>query len=84
MTKPKRVRDLILVYLLDNGEKTISDISRNTCCTFSSVIKNINELEKLEMITKEALDGRSKNIILTKNGIEFANTVKKYYKLGGE
>ena len=64
---------LILVEILNNrtGECYASGLAKKTDCTYSHVVKLLNEYTKAGLLTRKQY-GRTKTIILTKKGTEVA------------
>ncbi len=63
----------ILYTVCDAGEKCpLAEISRKTGLSKQTVHSAVHKLEKENIIYLEAADGKSKNVCLTKKGIEIA------------
>ena len=63
----------ILYTVCDTGEKCpLAEISRKTGLSKQTVHSAVHKLEKENIIYLEAADGKSKNVCLTKKGIEIA------------
>ncbi len=85
MVKPKKIFNvffrekpaLMLIYLLrKNGELYATSLAKAVDCTYSHVIKVLQEMQLAGLVTFEK-KGRLKVLILTKKGIEVASLVDK-------
>ncbi|MGM5481783.1 MAG: winged helix DNA-binding protein [Nanobdellota archaeon] len=68
---------LMLIHLLrKNGEVYASSLAKTVDCTYSHVVKVLQDMQKAGLVTFEKR-GRLKVLILTKKGIEVATMIDK-------
>ena len=85
MIKPKKIFNvffrekpaLMLLHLLQkNGDVYASSLAKNVDCTYSHVVKVLQDMQKAGLVTFEKR-GRLKVLLLTKKGIEVATLLEK-------
>jgi len=85
MVKPKKIFNvffrekpaMMLIYLLrKNGELYASSLAKLVDCTYSHVIKVLQDMQLAGLVSFEK-KGRLKVLILTKKGVEVATLVDK-------
>jgi len=85
MVKPKKIfhvffREkpaLMLIHLLrKNGEVYASSLAKQVDCTYSHVVKVLQDMQTAGLVTFEK-KGRLKVLILTKKGVEIATLFDK-------
>jgi DNA-binding MarR family transcriptional regulator len=85
MTKPKKIFNvffrskpaLMLTHLLQrNGEVYASSLAKHVDCTYSHVVKVLQDMQQAGLVTFEKR-GRLKVLILTKKGVEVATLIDK-------
>jgi DNA-binding MarR family transcriptional regulator len=85
MTKQKKIFNvffrekpsLMLIYLLQkNGELYASALAKQVDCTYSHVVKVLQDMQKAGLVTFEK-KGRQKLLMLTKKGVEIATEMDK-------
>ncbi len=85
MVKPKKIFNvffrqkpaLMLINLLQkSGEIYASSLAKNVDCTYSHVVKVLQDMQRAGLVTFEKR-GRLKVLILTKKGIEVATLIDK-------
>jgi predicted transcriptional regulator len=85
MIKPKKIFNvffrekpsLMMVHLLRaNGEVYASSLAKQVDCTYSHVVKVLQDMQLAGLVTFEK-KGRLKVLILTKKGIEIATLIDK-------
>ncbi|MFP4118794.1 MAG: winged helix DNA-binding protein [Candidatus Woesearchaeota archaeon] len=68
---------LMLIHLLQkNGEVYASSLAKTVDCTYSHVVKVLQDMQKAGLVTFEKR-GRLKVLILTKKGVEVATMIDK-------
>ena len=68
---------LMLIHLLTkNGELYASSLAKAVDCTYSHVVKVLQDMQRAGLITFEK-KGRLKVLMLTKKGIEVATLIEK-------
>lgn len=85
MIKPKKIFNvffrekpaLMLIHLLrKNGEVYASSLAKQVDCTYSHVVKVLQDMQTAGLVTFEK-KGRLKVLILTKKGVEVSTLVDK-------
>ena len=85
MIKPKKIFNvffrekpaLMLLHLLQkNGDVYASSLAKSVDCTYSHVVKVLQDMQKAGLVTFEKR-GRLKVLLLTKKGIEVASLIEK-------
>lgn len=85
MVKPKKIFNvffrekpaLMLIHLLrKNGEVYASNLAKQVDCTYSHVVKVLQDMQNAGLVTFEKR-GRLKVLILTKKGVEIASLIDK-------
>ena len=83
VVKPKKIFNvffrekpaLMLIYLLQkNGEVYASSLAKQVDCTYSHVVKVLQDMQRAGLVTFEK-KGRLKVLILTKKGLEIAQQI---------
>ncbi len=85
MVKPKKIFNvffrekpaLMLIHLLrKSGEVYASSLAKQVDCTYSHVVKVLQDMQRAGLVTFEKR-GRLKVLILTKKGIEVGTLIDK-------
>lgn len=85
MIKPKKIFNvffrekpaLMLLHLLQkSGDVYASSLAKNVDCTYSHVVKVLQDMQKAGLVTFEKR-GRLKVLLLTKKGIEVATLLEQ-------
>lgn len=68
---------MMLIHLLTkNGEMYASSLAKSVDCTYSHVVKVLQDMQRAGLVTFEKR-GRLKVLILTKKGVEVASLIDK-------
>lgn len=76
-TKPVMI---LLTLKNDNSDVYASTLAKKIDCTYSHVVKLLQQMEKAALVRFEK-HGRLKILTLTKDGLEFATHVEKIMNL---
>ena len=71
---------ILLTLKNDNSDVYASTLAKKIDCTYSHVVKLLQEMEKASLVRFEK-HGRLKILTLTKNGLEFATHIEKIMSL---
>ena len=85
MVKPKKIFNVffrekpasMLIHLLNkNGEVYASSLAKSVDCTYSHVVKVLQDMQRAGLVTFEKR-GRLKVLLLTKKGVDVATLIDK-------